>query len=77
MKNRAHEGAPLRVASLDALRGVIMILMALDHVRDFVHWGAMSDVPTNLASTTPLLFATRWITHICAPAFAICAGISA
>lgn len=77
MKNRAHEGAPLRVASLDALRGVIMILMALDHVRDFVHWGAMSDVPTNLASTTPLLFATRWITHICAPAFALCAGISA
>ena len=52
-----------------------MIIMAIDHVRDFVHCGAMSGSPTNLATTTPALFMTRWVTHLCAPAFMLTAGL--
>ena len=54
-----------------------MIVMALDHVRDFIHRGAMSQSPTDLATTTPLLFMTRWVTHFCAPVFMFTAGIGA
>jgi len=54
-----------------------MIIMALDHVRDFVHRGAMSASPTDLATTTPLLFLTRWVTHLCAPTFMLTAGLGA
>jgi len=64
--------------SVDALRGFVMIVMALDHVRDFIHRGAMSGrSPTDLSSATPILFMTRWVTHICAPAFMFTAGIGA
>jgi uncharacterized membrane protein len=63
--------------SIDLLRGVAIVVMTLDHVRDFVHSGAMVDSPTNLQTTTSLLFATRWITHFCAPAFALLAGLGA
>ena len=67
-----------RRASIDALRGLVMIVMALDHVRDFIHRGAMSGgSPTDLASTTPILFMTRWVTHICAPVFMLTAGTGA
>jgi uncharacterized membrane protein len=66
-----------RLASVDALRGVVMIIMALDHVRDFIHREAMSSSPTDLAVTTPVLFTTRWITHLCAPVFMFTAGIGA
>lgn len=52
-----------------------MVIMALDHVRDFVHAGAMTSSPEDLAQTTPLLFFTRWITHICAPTFVFLAGV--
>jgi len=52
-----------RVESVDALRGVVMIIMALDHVRDYFGGTAIS--PTNLATTTVPLFFTRWITHLC------------
>ncbi len=54
-----------------------MIVMALDHVRDFIHRGAMSQSPTDLTTTTPILFLTRWVTHICAPVFMFTAGIGA
>ncbi|HWI17295.1 MAG TPA: heparan-alpha-glucosaminide N-acetyltransferase domain-containing protein [Vicinamibacterales bacterium] len=67
-----------RLGSVDALRGAVMIIMALDHVRDFVHRGAMSGAsPTALASTTPVLFLTRWVTHFCAPVFMLAAGLGA
>ena len=54
-----------------------MVIMALDHTRDFFHAGAMSFSPEDLARTTPILFFTRWITHVCAPVFLFTAGIGA
>lgn len=76
-RNDDAGGALTRLAQIDALRGLAMIVMALDHVRDFIHRGAMSASPTDLQTTTPLLFATRWVTHFCAPTFALTAGIGA
>lgn len=52
-----------------------MILMALDHTRDFVHRGAMLFSPTDLTKTTPILFFTRWVTHFCMPVFMLTAGM--
>ncbi len=66
-----------RIQSVDALRGAIMILMAIDHTRDFLHSAAMSFSPTDLSRTTAVIFFTRWITHFCAPVFAFTAGIGA
>ena len=70
------EPAP-RLTAVDALRGAVMVIMALDHTRDFFHAGAMSFSPEDLARTTPILFFTRWITHVCAPVFVFTAGIGA
>ena len=64
-----------RVDSVDIVRGVIMILMALDHTRDY--FGDLAASPTNLQTTTTALFFTRWITHFCAPVFALLTGTGA
>ena len=63
-----------RINSIDFTRGLVMIIMALDHTRDLLHIGTN---PTDLAVTTPLLFFTRWITHLCAPTFVFLSGVSA
>lgn len=65
-----------RENSIDIVRGIVMIIMALDHVRDLMHVDAITQSPTDLATTTPWLFFTRWITHLCAPIFVFLAGTS-
>ncbi|HEV7445146.1 MAG TPA: heparan-alpha-glucosaminide N-acetyltransferase domain-containing protein [Steroidobacteraceae bacterium] len=65
----------LRVEAVDVVRGAAMILMALDHTRDFL--GVTSVSPTDLVNTTVPLFFTRWITHFCAPVFFLLTGTSA
>jgi uncharacterized membrane protein len=65
----------VRLESIDIVRGVIMIVMALDHVRDF--FGVPGVSPTDLGQTTIALFFTRWITHICAPVFFLLTGTGA
>ncbi|MDR6809069.1 putative membrane protein [Dyadobacter sp. BE34] len=66
-----------RIRSIDTVRGLIIIIMALDHVRDFFHIAGATGDPTDLATTTPALFFTRWITHYCAPSFMMLSGLSA
>ncbi|MES2331738.1 MAG: heparan-alpha-glucosaminide N-acetyltransferase domain-containing protein [Bacteroidota bacterium] len=63
-----------RIHSIDIARGLIMIIMALDHTRDFLHYPGLS--PTNMQTTTVMLFFTRWITHFCAPTFVFLSGVS-
>jgi uncharacterized membrane protein len=65
----------VRLESVDLLRGVVMILMALDHTRDFL--GVPGISPTDPAQTTIPLFLTRWITHFCAPVFFLLTGTGA
>jgi len=66
-----------RVQSIDFLRGLVMIIMALDHVRAYFHFDTFLFSPTDLDRTTPTIFATRFITHLCAPIFIFLAGTSA
>ncbi|GAB3907716.1 DUF1624 domain-containing protein [Larkinella knui] len=53
-----------------------MILMALDHVRDLLHVSSLTQSPTDLTTTTPVLFFSRWITYLCAPTFVFLSGVS-
>ncbi|MGH8249190.1 MAG: DUF1624 domain-containing protein [Steroidobacteraceae bacterium] len=68
--------AGFRIREIDVLRGLAIVLMVLDHVRDYLHVAAFDFRPLDPAQTTPLLYATRWITHLCAPTFIFLAGVS-
>lgn len=65
-----------RIHSVDLLRGIVMMIMMLDHVREFVHAGALLADPTDPSTTTAPIFFTRWITHFCAPIFVFLSGVS-
>jgi uncharacterized membrane protein len=64
-----------RIHAIDIIRGLIMVIMTLDHSRDFLHYPGPS--PLNMQTTTVILFFTRWITHYCAPTFVFLSGVSA
>jgi uncharacterized membrane protein len=66
-----------RITSIDFCRGIVMIIMALDHTRDMMHISGVTQNPTDLRVTTAAIFFTRWITHLCAPTFVFLSGVSA
>jgi uncharacterized membrane protein len=77
MSDSSRASARKRIDSIDLLRGIVMVVMMLDHTRDFVHSGALYFDPSDLTKTTTALFLTRWVTHYCAPVFVFLAGTGA
>jgi len=74
----ANLAAGVRISEIDMLRGLVIVLMALDHCRDyFFLGGGFGSNPLDPNTTTPWLYITRWITHLCAPTFVLLAGVSA
>jgi uncharacterized membrane protein len=69
-----RRGAFSRVETIDVVRGLVMAVMALDHVREF--WGPAPYRPEDLTQASALLFFTRWVTHFCAPSFVFLSGVS-
>src|SRR5580658_1278073 len=69
------QAAGSRIVSVDFMRGLAMVVMAIDHARDFV--SNLPFEPEDIAHTNPALFFTRWITHFCAPLFFFLAGTGA
>ena len=65
----------VRIQGVDLLRGLVMMIMAIDHTRDF--WSPTGFAPEDLSQASPALFLTRWITHFCAPTFVFLSGVSA
>lgn len=65
-----------RIDTIDMLRGLVIAIMVLDHVRDFFHVSVNSFDPTDAARSWTLLYLTRWVTHLCAPTFVLLSGVS-
>ena len=65
-----------RIEAIDVLRGLVIAIMALDHIRDYLHISGYAINPLDPAQSTPLLYATRWVTHFCAPTFVFLSGVS-
>lgn len=66
-----------RLATIDILRGLIIVIMVLDHVRDYTHISGFKINPLDFQQTHTVLYLTRWVTHLCAPTFIFLAGVSA